>query len=249
MINQETKVGLFVLSGVLIFAMAVILLEDINLGKGYELKIVFDSAEGLPEKGQVKMSGVEVGKVKEIYLVENKALVVIAIKHDVKIYKDARASIVSVGMVGNKLLELTSGSQDRPLLRDGDVIIGVNSISFDSMIKSADKGIGKMVEQLKIFEEGGKLDITLTQIASNFDGITKKLNASLGKDGEVIKETLGNINTISEDLNEISERIKDMNLSDSVLSKLIADKTLGEKVENIINSLEKVSKNLEKRFK
>lgn len=249
MINQETKVGLFVLSGILVFAMAVILLEDVNLKKGYELKVIFDSAEGLPEKGQVKMSGVEVGKVKEINLVENKALVIITVKHDVKIHKDARASIASVGMVGNKLLELTSGSQDEPLLKDGDVIIGAVSVSFDSMIKSADKGIDKMVEQLKIFEEGGKLDITLTEIASNFEGITKKLNASMGKDGEVIKKTFDNINTISEDLNEISERINDMNLSESVLSKLIADKKLGEKVENIINSLEKVSKNLEKRFK
>ena len=249
MISQETKVGLFVLIGVVIFAVAVILFADVNLQKGYELKVVFDSAEGLSEQGQVKMAGVEVGKVKEIALIQNKALVTINMKPKVKIYRDATAKIVSVGMVGNKFLEMTAGTNTEPALIKGDVIIGTNSVSLDSVIENANVGIDSLIEQFKIFEKNGKLDTTLTQIAFNVEEIVSKLNDSLGKNGDSIKSTVKNINTISEDLNQISERIKGMQLEESVLSKLIADKKLGEKVESIINNLEKVSKNLEKRFR
>ena len=249
MINQETKVGLFVLIGIVIFAVAVVLFGDVNLQKGYELKVVFDSAEGLSEQGQVKMAGVEVGKVKEIALIQNKALVTINMKPKVKIYRDATAKIVSVGMVGNKFLEMTAGTNTEPALVKGDVIIGTNSVSLDSVIENANVGIDSLIEQFKIFEKNGKLDTTLTQIAFNVEEIVSKLNGSLGKNGESIKSTVKNINTISEDLNQISERIKGMQLEESVLSKLIADKKLGEKVESIINNLEKVSKNMEKRFR
>ncbi len=241
MINQETRVGLFVLAGIMIFAIAIVFLEDITLQKGYELKIVFDNAEGLPEKGSVKIAGVEVGKVKKINLVQNKALVTVTMKPNVKIHRDAQAKIVSVGMVGNKFLEMTSGSQDEPFLEDGDVIIGASSTSLENIIEIANKGIDKLVGQLKLFEKSGKLGSSLSEIASNLEEITRKLNSSLGKNGKNVKKTLENINTIS-------KRIKKMEIENSVLSKLIDDKKLGKKVENIINSLEKVGKKLEKRF-
>jgi ABC-type transporter Mla subunit MlaD len=152
-------------------------------------------------------------------------------------------------MVGNKFLEMTAGTNTEPALIKGDVIIGTNSVSLDSVIENANVGIDSLIEQFKIFEKNGKLDTTLTQIAFNVEEIVSKLNDSLGKNGDSIKSTVKNINTISEDLNQISERIKGMQLEESVLSKLIADKKLGEKVESIINNLEKVSKNLEKRFR
>lgn len=249
MINQETRVGLFVLMGIIIFALSVILIEDITLEKGYKIKVVFDNAEGLPVKGQVKVAGVEVGKVKDIELVKGKALVTVGMKPDVKIHKDAKAKIISVGMVGNKLLELTSGSPDEPLLQDGDVIYGESSMDLNSIIDSASEGLDDLVGQLKILEKGGKLEVNLNKIMSNLEEITRKLDSSLGKNGEHIKVAVKNINKASKDIAEVSKKFKDLKINDSVLSKLMDDKELGEKVENIINSLEKVGKNLEKRFK
>lgn len=249
MINQETRVGLFVLMGIITFALAVFFIEDISLEKGYRLKIIFDNAEGLPVKGQVKVAGVEVGKVKNISLVESKAIVTVAMKSNIKIHKDAKARIISVGMVGNKLLELTSGSRSEPLLQDGDVIVGEGSMDLNSIIKAANKGLDDLVGQLKILEKGGKLEVNLNRIMSSLEGITRKLDLSLGKDGENIKEAVKNINKVSKDLTEVSEKFRDLKINDSVLSKLMDDKELGKKVENIINSLEKVGKNLEKRFK
>ncbi len=248
MINQETKVGLFVLFGILIFAFSVVLLEDINLEKGYRLDVFFDNAEGLPVKGQVKMSGVEVGKVKNISLVDGKAVVTVRMKPNAKVHKDATAKIISVGMVGNKLLELTRGSLDKPLLKDGDTILGESSMDLNSMIDDASKGLQDLIGQLKIFEKGGKLEVNLNRIMSNLEKITGKLDSSLGKDGQSLKGAVNNINKASSDLSEVSEKLKDLKIDGSVLDKLAGDEKLGKKVENIINSLEKVGKKLEKRF-
>ena len=247
--RDETKVGLFVLVGIVIFALSAFFLEGINIGKGYEIKIIFDNTEGLPERGQVKIAGVEVGKVKEITLEQDKAIVGVIMKPNVRIYKDAGAKIVSMGMVGNKFVELTTGSPALPRLNDGDLIFGEGSMRLESILESANKSIDSITEQFKIFEKGGQLDRELTGIVTNLESITRKLNSSLGKDGEIVKKTLDNINLISNDINVISERVKGMKMDDSILSKLISDKDLGERVENIIKSLEKVSKNLEKRLK
>ena len=249
MIRDETKVGLFVLVGIIIFAMAAIFLEGISIAKGYEIKIIFDYAEGLPERGPVKIAGVEVGKIKEITLEQDKAIVTVIMKPQVRLFKDAKAKIISVGMVGNKSVECTAGSSSLPRLNDGDFIFGEGSMRLESILESANASIDSIVEQFKIFEKGGQLDRELTGIVTNLESITRKLNSSLGKDGETIKKTLDNINMVSKDINVISERVKAMEIDDSVLSKLIADKDLGQRTENIIKSLEKVTKNLEKRLK
>jgi len=116
MLTQETKVGFFVLCGLIALVIVTILLGDIHLGKRYKIKILFNDVSGLPKKAQVRRAGVVVGKVTDIELVDNKAQVVASIRKDVRIHKDARARIVSFGIVGTKYLEITSGSEKEPLL-------------------------------------------------------------------------------------------------------------------------------------
>ena len=75
MFNQEVKVGLIVLSSLIIFAVGVIMLGDIRFQKGYEINVLFDDIAGLPEKAPVKVCGVDIGKVKKINLIDGKARV------------------------------------------------------------------------------------------------------------------------------------------------------------------------------
>ncbi|MCK4533790.1 MCE family protein, partial [bacterium] len=128
MLSQETKVGLFVLAGGIILAVVVVFLGDIPLQKGYTINVLFDDIAGLPEKAPVKISGVEVGKVLKIKLVKNKACVEVWINSKIKIYSDTKARIISTGVIGTKYMEMTMGSVDELMLKDGDTVKGINPI-------------------------------------------------------------------------------------------------------------------------
>jgi len=246
MINQETKVGLFVLSGLAILAVFIILLEGISLEKGYTVNVLFANSVGLPEKGAVKIAGVEVGKVKNIELVNGRALVVVFLKPKIRIHRDTQARIVSVGMVGNKYMELTKGSEEEPLLQNGDTIEGVNPEGLDDLVGIAKEGLDGLVDTLKSFEKGGSLEKSFARVLDNLVQITDKLNAALGKDGRDLKETVENLNGVSESLKSISAKLEK---GQGAAGKLLSDRKTEEQVQNIITSLEKTSKKLQKRFR
>ena len=88
--NGETKVGLFVLIGGVLFGTAIFLLGDYSFQKYYTISAEFIDVAGLPDKSTVKLSGVEVGKIKKIYLKNDKVVVQLAIRDGVKIYRDSR---------------------------------------------------------------------------------------------------------------------------------------------------------------
>ena len=66
--NGEMKVGLFVIVGSVLFGTAIFLLGDYSFQKFYTVNAEFIDVAGLPDKSTVKLSGVEVGKIKRIYL-------------------------------------------------------------------------------------------------------------------------------------------------------------------------------------
>ena len=62
--NGEMKVGLFVIVGSVLFGTAIFLLGDYSFQKFYTVNAEFIDVAGLPDKSTVKLSGVEVGKIK-----------------------------------------------------------------------------------------------------------------------------------------------------------------------------------------
>ena len=58
--NPETKIGLVVTGGLLILAIGIFALGDIQWQSGYELKVMFNDVSGLPEKAPVKSAGASI---------------------------------------------------------------------------------------------------------------------------------------------------------------------------------------------
>ena len=72
--NQETKVGLFLLGALGVILGSVVFLGDVHLFKrSQEYFIDFSDVEALPPKAAVKVAGVEIGKVKDVELVNGRA--------------------------------------------------------------------------------------------------------------------------------------------------------------------------------
>lgn len=261
--SQETKLGLFVLLGIISLAVTIIFLGDFQFQRSYHLNIMFSDIAGLPEKAQVKISGVEVGAVKDISLFENKAKVRVWIKKNIEIHADCRASIVATGLIGSKYLELTSGSPEAPLLKDGDTLSGVTPLSFDKMMESAMEQLHIIVEAFKGIE-GQNIGLNLAETLDNMKKISGSLRAALYDQEDKVKNIVSNVNSFTEDLSEITNdnkenlktslaNIKDLsakldklltniNKGEGTIGKLLSDKEMGQDLKETFSDLKETSK-------
>lgn len=119
----ELLVGVFVLVGVACLGYLSIKLGKLEVigGNNYAVEAEFTSASGLKSGASVEIAGVEVGRVRNIGLTGDRALVTLAIQDGVKLYSDTIASIKTRGIIGDKYLALSIGGGGDPL-KPGDKI-------------------------------------------------------------------------------------------------------------------------------
>ena len=119
----ELVVGVFVFIGLVCLGYLSIKLGKLELvgGSVYEVEAQFNSASGLKPGSTVEIAGVEVGRVRGITLIEDRAKVKLAVNNTVKLYTDTIASIKTRGIIGEKFLALSPGGGGDPL-KPGDTI-------------------------------------------------------------------------------------------------------------------------------
>ena len=108
----ETKVGLFfvgtlVILGVLIFNTGKFSFGSDNNSNHFT--VYFDQVAGLAVQAPVRVAGVKVGEVKSITLDHGRAKVDLKLNKDFQLYMDAQASLSSIGILGEKYIDLTQG--------------------------------------------------------------------------------------------------------------------------------------------
>ena len=89
----------------------------------YTLYARFGSVEGLRVGSPVEVFGIEVGKVTNLGIDNQRqaALVSMAIRRNVRTYRDAEASIKTTGLIGDKYLKIDPGGAEAPL-KSGETI-------------------------------------------------------------------------------------------------------------------------------
>lgn len=107
----ELVVGAFVLVGIICLGYLSIKLGKLEIigGHLYNIEAEFDSVSGLKPGATVEIAGVEVGRVKAITLKEDRGLVTLSIRNDVKLFSDTIASIKTRGIIGEKFVSLSPG--------------------------------------------------------------------------------------------------------------------------------------------
>lgn len=247
MLNQETKVGLLVLGGGIILTMVVVFLGDIKLQKGYNIKVLFDDIAGLPEKAPVKIAGVEVGKVSKIKLIKNKACVEVWINSKVKIQNDSKARIISTGVIGTKYLEMTMGSVDKLMLKEGDTIKGINPIGFDELIDRVMGGLDGLMGVLKSIKGKEDMGESFASILRNTRDITQKINSALGPTERDLRETIISFRNLTKNIEDFSADLKGITNESGQTVRDTIEKfdRVAEKLENILDSVASITEKVE----
>ncbi|MBI4913002.1 MAG: MCE family protein [Acidobacteria bacterium] len=205
----ETKVGAFFILTIVVIGVLVLRVEKLELGsnKGaVELHTYFDQVAGLAVQSAIRVAGVKVGEVRKIDLEGRRAKVTLFLQKDkVKVYRDAVASLSSIGILGEKYIELDPG---HPAAGDQEAAAPIRSktgISLDNLMETMGiigedlKGISYALNKTIGGEDGRQ---KLDEIVNNIRVLTAEFRAMAQENHGSINRTLGNVEAITAELKD-----------------------------------------------
>jgi phospholipid/cholesterol/gamma-HCH transport system substrate-binding protein len=141
--NQKFKIrlGLFIAGGLAIFVIAIFVIgKQKNLfDPVFKLMTTFYNVSGLQVGSNVRFSGINVGTVDNISIINDSTVRVdMLIKRSVQqfIKTDCEAGIGSAGIIGDRILIITQGSSDAPMAKDGQQIESKEPVETDAIMAS-----------------------------------------------------------------------------------------------------------------
>ena len=112
-------------------------MQSINSQKdGYNISLIFGSTAGLKNGDDVKISGINVGKITKLELDLNdyNAKVNIIIDNNIKIPDDSSAKITSSSLLGGNFLDIIPGSSEQNLGPSDIIYDTTDPVSFTDML-------------------------------------------------------------------------------------------------------------------
>ncbi|MFH1612811.1 MAG: MlaD family protein [bacterium] len=198
-ISNETKVGMVVFLAFIFLLTMVLLVGKFNLfEKGYNFSLIFDYAAGLKAKTGVYLGGVKVGKVVFVKIAEkedkNFVIVKIWVPDEIKIRKNAQFYVNTLGLMGEKIIDISQGTRNFPLIEKNEVFKGKEPINYailGDMIEDITKKMQQVVEKISTDE---KSQDKIKKIVDNIYQATEKLNTLLDEKhlGEVVANSKKN---------------------------------------------------------
>src|ERR1700736_2029597 len=138
--TRAFRLGLFIVATLLILAVGVFLIgnNQLRFQPTYRVKAEFQNVEGLSEGGDVRVGGIHKGTVKRIDLPrqpDGKVTVVMNLDSTTRniVKKDSLASIKSEGLLGDKYIEISFGSDNAEKLKDWDTIESEPPLEFANL--------------------------------------------------------------------------------------------------------------------
>jgi phospholipid/cholesterol/gamma-HCH transport system substrate-binding protein len=226
-IGREVKIGLFAV------VMIAGLYFGVNYIKGLDVfsnervyYVLFDNTTGLKNTAPVVLRGVPVGSVTQIALKEEhpgKVMVTTYIKKSVRIPSDSRMVLRSNGLMGERTIEMVSGTASN-YFEKGAFIPG--SVAGDLMATASD-GIGTLVDEAKT-------------LLTSLNTTAARLNTILEENAEGVGGIVANIETVSR---QLSSAGLDRTLHDlGEFSTMLKNNT--GRVDSIVGNLDRVAGDL-----
>lgn len=243
--NEKLKLGIFVIVGLLLFITAIYLIGQRKnmFTKTFSISANFNNVNGLLQGNNVRYSGINVGTVKRINMINDSTINVIMaidekmVKH---IKKDAIATIGTDGLVGNMLVNIIPGNGNTTVISQGDIIKSYSKIGTDDMLNTLN-----VTNENAALLTAKLLDIT-NSITNGNGTIGMLINDSIT--AKNIRQTINNLKLTSIEANktmgEINQLVNNLNLDKSVAGVLLKDTLESKKVKQVIDNLEASSKNI-----
>jgi len=249
---DQLKVGALILIAIIILGFAALKLGQAGnlFGKRYHLVSYVGNASGLRIGGPVTVAGQLAGSIKDIKFLppdndttRNLELLV-EVNYGLRdqVREDSRAKIKTLGLLGDKVYDISVGTPRHRILKDGDTLAVAPSMDYEAVVVQASAAINEVVgltRDLKQVTAGiNRGEGTLGQLVTNRQ-LYDQLNSTLSRTSALMarlenpRGTIGRLlddPTLYTNLNRAVASadtvIASINRSNGTFGKLLRDDTL-----------------------
>ena len=262
---SSVRLGIFIFLGIALLVLAVFLIGQKNalFSSTFNVKAYFKDVQGLRSGATVRLSGIDVGSVNNINIVNDttgRVDVSMDLQTDIRrfIRTDTKATIETEGLVGSKVVVLKMGSSNAEPIKNGGYIQSEEPVGFSAIIaqtegimeytknmtrdlsqivEKVNKGngsIGKLINNDELYNNASNLT---KQADSSLKNITAELNKITGLFdtlGLGVKDVIDNVDeTVIDAKGLISNVKKGQGLLGALMVKGKYDSTIASTLENI----------------
>ena len=198
--SYEFWIGLVVIVSLVMLAVLIAGFGEFEyaFAKPYRVTAYFHNSAGIKRRASVRMLGVDIGEVERVSLIADerpRVAMVLKVKGDLEIKRDAVLRIRQEGLIANFFLEFDEGSPDAPSLpKDGTAKVnGLEAFSIEEALTKMSSATDK-----------------LTTTADGFDRLMTSLN-KIADDEDFqndVKTSARNIKEAAQNISEVAERGK-----------------------------------------
>jgi len=203
--KNETVVGIIIFFSLALMFLGLVWLEDYRFrGQGYMLVSHFQEVSGLNRGDPVTVSGMAIGRVQDMDLVDDGVAVSLWIERDLRLPKGSQAVIKSQGVMGERQVDILLGSSSQTL-QPGERISGHYQADFSQVISQ----VGELGDELRsvLFAAGGLLsDTTSGGLRGTFaevSGSAAQMRQLLDRNARQLDQTIEHLHTFSVNLARI----------------------------------------------
>src|SRR5687768_1322298 len=183
--SRSARLGAFIVAALLILSAAIFLIGDKQFlfSRTYQLKSDFETVSGLQNGAEIRLGGVRKGTVNHIRM-PNRPGQQLTVVMDVEkstqdvIKKDSVASIETEGLLGNKYVSISFGSEGAGPIKNGDMLQSRPPLDLSDLIKKTGEIMDTTSAALK------NVDLATAELK----GITTKINRGEGTVGALIND-------------------------------------------------------------
>jgi phospholipid/cholesterol/gamma-HCH transport system substrate-binding protein len=263
-------VGLTVIFSSLTLALLLFLMSGTGgyFSKRIKLVSYFDNASGLRVGAPVRLSGVDIGNVMAIRVVQDKdkqitpveVIMKVSTKYGFNLRRDSVTSLDTAGVLGETYLDIDSSQAIGSPAQDGDTLPTHVHPDFNEVVRSSQSTLQNMDALLKradrilAFAESGKgslgkliYDPTLydrfSQTVTEFKGIVDEIAQGQGSLGKLINDNDA-YNKFVATLDRMNAVVDDLQAGKGSAGKFLKDPALYNNANDTIANLKKVSEDL-----
>lgn len=258
---EQLRVGLVILVALLLVVVAIYRLGATQhlFADRYQIHAFVESASGIRVGSQVSVAGQGAGSVREIDFLpvdqdttrNIRLLLEIDRNLQEQIRGDSRAQVRTMGLLGDKTIDITTGTTRYDALQEGDTILVSPSLDYEQVIARASEAVDDMVQLTADLREitGGVVrgEGTIGQLVTNqtlYDQLTGtleranslmlRLSSREGTVGRMLDDPAMYERTVST-LARMDTLLAEVSRADGTIGRLMRDDTLYVRMVSMTN--------------
>ena len=210
---DELKVGIFILVPIVILILFIVLKLGYSLfDSTIDVYVKVDNISNIKKGTSIKLKGYEIGRIVElqpVYKPELHFLATMRIMKNIELYDNCTAVILNQNIIGDTVIEIRNSDRKGTLLKDGDVIEGLEYVNLDAVLSDIREILVSAKEAVDILK-----DVTLDSkhniksLIANLEKSAESTSRILADSQKEVPVILQSVRETTKTVNEISSEFK-----------------------------------------